>query len=193
MSVDRVFYTEAKINGEWRWIDPKYPNKNGEEKRGCAVWGKSWLAETADYARDVGKGLGEDEISKELADVIFANSENWGMWHPDVFELPYDYIVAQLLKVGDFEHYGFVSKETISRFKIDEIDDIYEWLSADDYTKLSAEAQKAYRYFEWDSVDGWVQGFKVLKQIMEVRLRDIKEADYSIRIEKLRFVVEILP
>ena len=192
MSICYHFYAEAKINGVWRWIDPKYPDENGEEKH-SVTQGQSSFRATYNYAERGGRSLKGEEVSNELAEKIFKKSgcDDEVFYEAPKIELTFDFIIEQLAKVGEHEHYGFVPREIVSRWETDDLDDIYEWLPAKDFSELSQEAQKGYQYLEWDSLDGWVNGFKALKQIMEVRLKDVKNANYSAKIEEPRFVVAI--
>lgn len=194
MGIHRLFYTEVKINGEWQWVDPPLPQEHNKKvSKSSAIWGKSWLQETSDKAEDLGKSLGREDLSKELAAHVFRGSEHWDpCYRPYITELNFKDINQALKSSGGHEHYGFVPKETITKWETYELFNIYEWLSAEDFQKLSKEAKKAYRYYEWDSTDGWVQGFKLLQKIMEVRLSDLDQAGWDDeKIEKARFVVVI--
>ena len=194
MGVHHTFYSEVKFNGEWQWLDPLLPQAyNKEQQKSSAIWGKSWLWNTSEKAQVVGRPLEREDLSKELAAYVFRGSEHWDpLYRPCITELPFGEINELLKNCGGHEHYGFVPKETIAMWETNALFDIYEWLSADEFRKLSKEAQKAYRYYEWDSTDGWVQGFKLLQKIMEVRLSDLDQAGWDDnKIEGARFVVVI--
>lgn len=51
MSTHNDFYVEARVNGEWRWIDPLYPNKEGENRR-INFWGRSNMNNTYEKIED---------------------------------------------------------------------------------------------------------------------------------------------
>ena len=142
----------------------------------------------------MGRHLSKSDLSQELASYIFRGEEHWDKsYQPTLIELTYRDLCEALKNCPNgYEFHAFVEKQRVQDFEIGESFGIYKYLSASDFNKLSKEAQKAYQFYEWDDPDGWVQGFKLLKRIMQVHLSDLDQAGWEENdIKGARFVVSI--
>ena len=196
MSTYYTYYTEAKVNGEMKWIDPVYPDKDGKNRKICSIWGQSWMGETANKLEELGRRATKEILSRELGNYLYKHynpdaEDPWERYEPIVYLLDYAKIKELLLKNGGYEHHAYVTHDYAAKWRTDEIADIYEWLSPQEYHKLSDEEKRAYEYLEWDDIDGWVNGFKEIDKVVSVRLRDLDESDYSLKIESPRVILEI--
>ena len=134
MSTSYYIYTEVCVDGKWICINNKVKDiKNNKEVISETYWNgsRSYFGKTADKIEEIGSRLEYDELSDEVKSV-FQGSEYFRGFSvtPDAMSscFPKD----KTLK----EFCGFVQKEILFLYQTGEIDDIYERLSAEEYSEL---------------------------------------------------------
>ncbi len=87
------------------------------------------------------------------------------------------------------EYHGYVNKNIISSYLIREQKDIYEFISIEEYKKLSFEEQLLYDYFEWDDSQGWFKYFKIIIEHVKWQLFELKDVNFLKEIDGVRIIV----
>ena len=80
------------------------------------------------------------------------------------FTVKCDVIADRIKKDKPYKYAGYVLKQTVAAYEIDDCDGIYDWLTSDEYKALSSERQREYQYYEWNDWGGWYGVFNTLYQ-----------------------------
>lgn len=166
MSTSYYMYTEVNIDGKWTCINNKITNI---EKGNVIIsetyynGSRSYFGETADKINDIGYQLEYNELSDEVKNIFKSYEE-----HPEYFhgfavsdkEMRACFPEDRTLK----EFCGYVPKNMLFNFQTGELDDIYEYLSADEYLALPESKKAFYQFYEWNSESGW---YKYFQEILE--------------------------
>lgn len=158
MSTSYYIYTEVCVDGKWICINNKVKNvNNNKEVISETYWNgsRSYFEKTADKIEEIGSRLEYEELSDEVKSV-FQNPEYFRG-----FSVTPDAMSSYFPKDKTLKEFcGYVQKEILFCYQTGEIDDIYERLSAEEYSELSDEQKKFYQFYEWNSADGWYVHFK---------------------------------
>lgn len=174
MSVSYTLFTEAKIEGEWRTLNPKITNINKEYYGNAdyvivptyASWSRTYFGATFDKLLEIGRYFSTDELSVELLkelgeDYIDAD------WYARLI-INYNEIKACLPKSVINQFHGYVHKDDIFRYESGEDDDIYNCYTYEEYQAFPDEKKKLLQYFEWDAHTDWPYHFKIICERIEV-------------------------
>ena len=103
-----------------------------------------------------------DDMSPELRSVFHDNldekCENWtpgttwrNIYEQSMFSVKYSNTVGQrVIKDKPHKYEGYVSKRRIADFETHESEEIYEWLTQEEYSSLSDKEKKQYRFYQWN-------------------------------------------
>lgn len=158
MSSNYYIYTEVCVEGKWICVNNKVKDvKNNKEFISETYYNgsRSYFHETADKIEEIGNHLEHAELSDEVKG-IFKDSEYFRAFSVTPNAMSSCFPEDKTLK----EFCGYVQKETLFLYQTGEIDDIYECLSAEEYSELSDEQKNFYQFYEWNSADGWYVHFK---------------------------------
>ncbi|MBR2883725.1 MAG: hypothetical protein IKB93_02935 [Clostridia bacterium] len=166
MSTSYYMYTEVNIDGKWTCINNRIIDVERNEELMSETYysgSRSYFGETADKIRDIGTLLKYDDLSDDVKSIFPSYKEN-----PEYFrgfavydnEMEACFPEDRMLK----EFRGYVKKDILFSFQTGELDDIYEYLSADEYLALPDEKKSFYQFYEWNSESGW---YKYFLEILE--------------------------
>ena len=117
-----------------------------------------------------------DDMSRELRSVFHDNLDDecdgwpegvtWRkIYLQSVFCVRYsDAVLPRIKKDKPHKFGGYVSKRMIAAFEADEIDEIYNWLTKQEYDKLPESKQIKYSYYEWDEDDSDYQTYRTIHE-----------------------------
>ena len=189
MSTNYFLYTEIKINNKWDCINNKIKDID-KEKYGLATTyysgSYSYFKETYDKLETIGNPIDKNELSDEL-------KEKYGTEKLQYETLPlsvrWEDIKACIPSEKINEYHGYVNKNIISSYLIGEQEDIYDYISIDEYKKLSFEEQLLYDYFEWDDSQGWFKYFKEIIEHVKWQIYEWKDVNFLKEIKGVRIIV----
>lgn len=164
MSTYYTLYLEAKINGEWKCLNHEIPyldDKKHESPTYLAetYWSgsRSYFQNTADKLLELGYRGSYEELSEVLRARYKYNDDNMRFFHCVITPLD---IMRSIMPKGFLkEYHGIVHKNTIFAYETGDIEDIYDYISSEEYVKLTCEEKRLYQYYEWNSSDGWYGNF----------------------------------
>lgn len=190
MSTHYFMYTEVKVDGKWVCVNNKLKNADkGTERISDTYYSgsRSYFRETADKIEEIGRPIRHNELSAELQEIFSCTEDSLQYWR--AFAVDPEKMYACFPRDSALkECCGYVQKNVLFAYQTGDIDDIYEYLSADEYLALPEEKRKCYSYYEWNSSFGW---FKHFKEILEhfhwqryewssVNYRSDKEAEFRL-------------
>ena len=84
--------------------------------------------------------------------------EGWGsdttwrkIYDQSVFCVRYsDTVGKRIIKEKEYKYEGYVRKRMVADFEIDEIEEIDNWLTYEEYRALSDKQKRAYQFYRWD-------------------------------------------
>lgn len=189
MSTSYYIFTEVKVNGEWRCINGKVTRLMPIEHPIMAPtfhtdarmhFEKAFLQLTDD-----GHRFDPNDISENLRIALtdWLNPEN-----SIRIAVPYDKILEKLNASGK-EHCAFALRSEVAEFENDEVDDIYEYVSAKEYRHMDDELKKAYQYYEWNDRSGAYRYYDEIHTEVASQLRDWKTVNPGEAIEDIRILL----
>lgn len=172
MGTEYSVYVEARIKGEWHSINAhhyKY-HKDSNEKTLVLVpayWNgsRSMFSRAYSKFREEGHFIAFNQLSPEVQALYPSrqSGEDYDYYDKETFPV-ITFDTLKSLAAGEYyEHSGFVLKSDVFNYE-KEYEDIYEWLSADEYRELFEEEKKLYQAYSWSNRDGW---FIIMKEIYE--------------------------
>lgn len=191
MGNEYYVYTEAKINNTWFCINPltfkinKNENKKTEALIAPTYWNGSRTSFSAAFRKikEEGKKILYTELSKDL-------QEEYKDYKEDVYAItiPTSLIKKYVSNDDMFECSGFVTEKDIFDYKY-EHGEIYEYLTLEEYLNLPEEAQKLYKAFNWNNIDGWYSKFKDIYENNKYVEYSFFDANPHISDVDIRFIV----
>ena len=189
MSTSYYIFTEVKVNGEWHCINGKVTRLMPIEHPIMAPtfhtdarlhFEKAYL-----QLNDDGHRFDMEDISENLRIAV----TEWVNPEDSVkLAVPYDNILKMLNASGK-EHCAFALRSEVAEFENDEIDDIYEYVSAKEYRQMDDELKKAYQYYEWNDRSGAYRYYDEIHQEVASQLRDWKAVNPNEAIEDIRILM----
>jgi len=114
--------------------------------------------------------------SDERADSIWKGMTYGEYYNQTLFVVNYGKYVKSRVKSGMQTRYrGYVSKYCLSEYEIGNTDDIFDWLTEDEYRALSDAERKKYTYYEWNTWDDWYGVYVELVRRVDCLLTFFKE------------------
>lgn len=135
-------YTEVKIGDEWICINHMYPDIEKDNKEYLSVTyysgSRSFFHETAEKLEELGHRTARSDLSRTLQERFseFRDQENFFWCTVTDFEemkgvIPKGY--------NRKENHAFVHKDTVFAYESGELDDIYDYLNAEEYILVISE------------------------------------------------------
>lgn len=184
MSTYYEVFVEANINGKWMMVNPFIKrNKDSEPKLVPVCAGsKSWYGDMYNKIREIGKPIDYKKISSELRDWYKKLDEDI---NEEELEEEFEYFSAVTCTISQFfntipkekiyENHGFVHKNIVAEYKLGNTYEIYDYLDAKEYDKLSSKTKQLYEYFEWDDDESWFTRFKEMSPIISYFIEEYCE------------------
>ena len=163
MSTYYEIYAEAKYKDKWYSINPIVKKADGTYKIKEVFWAQSGFRQMY-YdleAEAVDRGI-PDDLSPEVRAMFHENLDDivdsWGYkstyreeYNRTVLIVPYSKLKPNIVRDRPYKHMGYVYRELIPCFEVDEIEDIENWLTIDEYKALPDDEKKDYAYYEWNN------------------------------------------
>lgn len=173
MSASYYIYTEVCLNEKWISVCPYIRNVEKDKlvmSETHYSGSRSYFSETFDKLREIGGYVDKTTVSRDISE---RHGEGWNNDNY-LYVISVDYAVFKQYapKNGEKQFHGFVSKNDIFSFEHGDCDDLWEYLTAKEYKKLSSEEKKFYDYYEWDSFDSWYYNFGLIKKSADKEISD---------------------
>jgi hypothetical protein len=178
MGTQYNFYTQIKLKEQWICVNPLVPkyDKDGnliKYKLAETYWNgsRSYFSNAFNKFRELGFEMPFSQLDKTIKNE-FNEPDDYSFFGNEQEEMVY---VADYSKIKSkihpslFESSGMVLKSDIFRFE-KEGEDIYDWLTLEDFKELPGEAQALYAPYHWDALDGWHHHFKEIVEKVENQL-----------------------
>lgn len=184
MSTYYDLYTEIKINGKWTCINNVIKDIRDNDlvlSRTYESGSRSFFGDTSDKLDEIGMQLEAQELSEELLKArpyLLEEKEKGVFYGYPIIGISYKSINALVPNSKDKENHAFVLKDTVFAYEHGELESIWDYLSADEYEKLSKEAKKAYTYYEWNDETGWYYYFCEIIEHVDWQLYEWKSINY---------------
>lgn len=194
MSTYYDLFLEGVVGGEWRCLSPSFVDADGNYKTVPILSGQSSVGE---LLRDIGCWHSiPDGLSAQIANALWKKTDFAGEKTDDIDErlvqwFPLDNIRSDPSR---FEHEAYVTRETANAFELHEVDEIWEWLTPEEYGALPANEKRAYTYYRWTQPFG-TYDLKCRVKRMSCELATMYEEAILIhekgypRVESMRIIV----
>jgi len=163
MSTHYYVYAEVKVGDRWYSLNPTMKKPDGSFSVRPIYDSCSAFFEIYNDLEEklVFRGI-PDDMSPELRSLYHEDldekCEGWfsettwrHVYEQSVFCVKYSNTVGRkIIKDRPHKYEGYVNKRTAADFETGEIEEIYEWLTPDEYKSLPEAEKKKYRYYEWD-------------------------------------------
>ena len=166
MSVYHFVYAEINVDGKWYNLSPYYKNKDGEYKTHPVFWMQSAFSEVyhelLNYVwmrgipDDMSESLREHfkEDLDEKYDDLFGKMTWREYYNQSVICVNFANAIAdRLKKKKPYKYEGYVSKREWAAFENDEIEEIGEWLTKEEYEDLDPKEKRQWIWRQWN--DPW--------------------------------------
>ena len=167
MSTYYFVYAEVNVGGKWYNLSPYYKNKAGEFKTHPIFWMQSGFYDAyCDLSeRSEGRGVPDDMSASlrkhfhtnldEQYDALFGKMTWRDYYNQQLFSVNFaNAIVDPVKKKKEFKYEGYVSKKDKADFENDDIYEINEWLTKEEYDDLPPEEKRRWIWFRWNDPYG---------------------------------------
>ena len=149
MSIYYDLFLEGMVGGEWRCLSPSFVDANGNYRVAPILSGQSAVRE---LLMDIGcwhsipKGL-----SPQILNVLWKKTNSRGEKTDDIDEHYVQWFPLSDIRSDParFEHEAYVTREAANAFELNEIDEIWKWLTPEEYGSLPVNEKQAYTYYRW--------------------------------------------
>lgn len=174
MGIDYELYAEAKIDGVWHSIDFYQRTTSGKFGLIPIISGKSFLGGALRW-----QGLGERITYEDLSDEIKENFKKYD-------DFPYWEFFDFWEELGnrDFEKpefVGFFPNDAIAAYEAGDDEALTaaandgDYFAPIDFAKLTPEAQRGFRYYEWTEPFGYHDTLRRIKRGVLDRINAYKD------------------
>ena len=184
MSSSYYLFAEGLSEGKWECI-----NTYGKKEDAYILQetyhngSRTYFSSTYNKMEALGRRATVDELSDEMQKWI-GDSSDMGLCIVDVADMQ-----KTMPRSQKYEHHGFVEKSVIFTHESEDFEEIYEWLSPDEYSELPEESRKCYSYYEWNDPMGWYRYFLDILERVRWHQYDLQNThSFSYKLEKVRIV-----
>ena len=156
-------YAEINVNGMWYNLSPTMKKYDGTLAVRPVYDSGSFFYSICSDLEDHRTGIGiPDDMSAELRSLFRKNlDEKHEALYPDmtcrdfydqsIFSVRYsDTVANRIIKDKEHKYEGYVSKRLIAAFEVNETEEIYNWLTTEEYMALPEKDKRLYRFYGWD-------------------------------------------
>ena len=154
MSSSYHLFTEGFVDGKWVCLNA-YLKKNDDYEIVETYYSgsRSYFSSTFDKLEEIGQSVRKEDLSQEVRHWLGVGERG----RTCIVHL--EDIRKTMPHAQKYECHGYVEKNMIFLLESNEIEDIYEYLSPDEYLELDEEVRKSYQYYEWNDAMGWYTHF----------------------------------
>jgi hypothetical protein len=172
MGADYYIYTEVKRkDGNWHILNGQYYSESDNSyKIAETYWSgsRTYFSRTYNKLRDIGHIIRPSELSPE----VFAKEDWMNEDEGDcVIAVSLNELRKAIPRTTRHKCCGYVHKSQLWDYEADggEIDD---YLSAEEYDKLSDAEKKEYEFYEWDDPMDWYIHLKEISTIVNFQINE---------------------
>lgn len=189
MSTSYFIFTEVLANDQWHCINPQVMKLLPIEQLILVPTLRSdsrYQFEKAYRQLECdGHPFTVDEMSRNLQ----ASVNDWLTPEDSVrIAVCYDDIL-KLLNTSGKEHSAFALRFEVAAFQNDESDNIWDFVSVDEYRKMEDELKKAYQYFEWNDRSGAYRYYEEIQKKVAAQVKDWKAINPRAEITSVRIML----
>ena len=189
MSTSYFIFTEVQVNGQWYCINPKVmrllPIKHLIVVPTLRSDARYQFEKAYRQLEHDGCPFTVDEMSENLQ----ASVTDWLAPEDSVRIAVYYDDILKMLNASGKEHSAFALRSEIAAFQNDESDDIWDFVSVDEYRKMDDELKKAYQYFEWNDRSGAYRYYEEIQKKVSSQVRDWKAINPRDGISSIRILL----
>lgn len=189
MSTSYFIFTEAQVNGQWYCINPKVMRLLPIEHLIVVPTLRSDARYQFEKAYRQLEHDGCPFTVDEMSENLQASVTDW-LAPEDSVRIAIDYDdILKMLNASGKEHSAFALRSEVAAFQNDESDDIWDFVSVDEYRKMDDELKKAYQYFEWNDRSGAYRYYEEIQKKIASQVRDWKAINPRAGISSIRILL----
>lgn len=189
MSTSYYIFTEAKVNGTWVCINAMMTKMTPDAH---PIIAPTFHTDARQHFEKAYLHLKDDGHSFEVADISEKLKDSITEWidPEDSVRIAVGYdSILKLLNTAGKEHCAFALRSEVTAFENDENEEIWEYVSANEYRQMDEELKKAYRYYEWNDRSGAYRYYDDIQKKVASQLQDWKEINPGEKIEDVRILL----
>lgn len=189
MGTTYSLFTEAKVNGKWYCINETViqlqPTEHPVVVPTLRTNARMSFAKADRELHEDGYSIKLDEVSESLRKTVveWLNPE-----YSSILAVPYDKIASQVNATGK-EHCAFALRSEVAAYENGESDDIWDFVSVNEYKRMDDELKKAYQYYEWNDLSGTYRYYEAIGQAVTNQLANWKTVNGLEKIDEVRIVM----
>lgn len=189
MGTTYTLFTEAKVNGKWYCINETViqlqPTEHPVIVPTLRTNARMSFAKADRELHEDGYSIKLDEVSESLRKTVveWLNPE-----YSSILAVPYDKIASQVNATGK-EHCAFALRSEVAAYENGENDDIWDFVSVNEYKRMDDELKKAYQYYEWNDLSGTYRYYEAIGQAVTNQLANWKTVNKLEKIEEVRVLM----
>ena len=189
MSTTYTIFTEVKVNNTWHCIDPlsirQMPIEHPVIVPTFQTDARTAFEQAYRQLIDDGRCISPNDISENLKKSITDWLEPGDR---SICAINYDCIRKRLNASGK-EHCAFALKSEVAAFENDESEDIWDFVSVNEYKRMDEELKKAYQYYEWNGRSGAYRFYDQIQKTIFSHLSDWKTVNQAEAVEDIRVLL----
>lgn len=189
MSISYFIFTEIQVNGQWYCINPKVMRLLPIEYLIVVPTLRSDARYQFEKAYRQLEHDGCPFTVDEMSENLQASVTDW-LAPEDSVRIAIDYDdILKMLNASGKEHSAFALRSEVAAFQNDESDDIWDFVSVDEYRKMDDELKKVYQYFEWNDRSGAYRYYEEIQKKVASQVRDWKAINPRDGISSIRILL----
>lgn len=189
MSTSYFIFTEIQVNGQWYCINPKVMRLLPIEHLIVVPTLRSDARYQFEKAYRQLEHDGCPFTVDEMSENLQASVTDW-LAPEDSVRIAIDYDdILKMLNASGKEYSAFALRSEVAAFQNDESDDIWDFVSVDEYRKMDDELKKVYQYFEWNDRSGAYRYYEEIQKKVASQVRDWKAINPRDGISSIRILL----
>lgn len=189
MGTTYTLFTEVEVRDKWYCINEIVTRLNPTEHLVIVPTlrtnAQMSFAKANRELNEDGYGIRCEELSENLRAAV----DEWlTPEHSSLIAIPYDKIASQLNASGK-EHCAFALRSEVAAYENGESDDIWDYVSVNEYKRMDEELKKAYQYYEWNDMSGTYRYYEIIGQAVSHQLENWNAVNPSEQIDEIRVVM----
>ena len=189
MGIYYDLFLEGRVENEWRCLSPSFINVNGDWKVAPILSGQSAIGA---MLQDIGCWHSmPDDLSEQVKRVLWKKEDSEGKKTNEIDERYVQWFPLSDVECDPsrFEHEAYVTRESANAFDLGELEEIWNWLTPEEYGALPANEKQAYVYYRWTQPYG-IYDFKCRLKTLASELALMYEESILLHEEGYRHVGE---
>lgn len=188
-STSYFIFTEVRVNDQWHCINPQVMKLLPTEHLILVPTLRSDSRYQFEKAYRQLEYDGHPFTVGEMSRNLQASVNDWLTPEDSVrIAVCYDDIL-KLLNTSGKEHSAFALRSEVAAFQNGESDNIWDFVSVDEYRKMEDELKKAYQYFEWNDRSGAYRYYEEIQKKVTAQVKDWKAINPRAEITFVRIML----